>query len=129
VRTRSTGTHAPSMPSRRPEIRDLHRVVSQMIRQSSRPVLLTTTRPQSVGRSSAETTSQGFLSLDRGEQFGVVHGPVHRTLESMAVVVMSVDNLSEATSRAVLQPSGRMGNSVKCNPEGLGTDSAAPRGL
>jgi hypothetical protein len=50
----------------------------------------------------AETASQGFLSLYRGEQFGVVHGLVHRTLESSAVVVTSVDTLSEAAPRAVL---------------------------
>jgi hypothetical protein len=59
--------------ARRPEIRDLHCVVMQMIRRSSRPVLSTTARLQSAGRSSAETASQGFLSLGRGEQISVVH--------------------------------------------------------
>jgi len=58
-----------------------------MIRQSSRPVLSTTARLQSVGRSLAETASQGFLSLGRGEEFGVIHGLVYRMLESSAVVV------------------------------------------
>src|SRR6516225_6917636 len=47
-----------SMPSRRPEIRDLHRVVRQMATQSSRPVLSTTARLQSL------PASQGLLSLD-----------------------------------------------------------------
>ena len=78
----------------------------------------------------AETASQGFLSLGRGEQFGVVHGPVRRTLESSAVVVMSVDTLSEAAPRAALQPSGPDGKIPLDAPfEGLGSDSAPPRGL
>jgi hypothetical protein len=78
----------------------------------------------------AETASQGFLSLRRSEQFGVVDGPVHRTLDSSVVVVTSVDTLSDAAPRAVLQPSGPDGKIPLNAPfEGSGSDSVALRGL